>query len=771
MKKLAFDTETHRIGPGAIAPPMVCLSQAAQIDDGKQVTRLTSTGDGDQLRVNCELVLEPGHLLIGQNTAFDLAVLVTKFPELEKAVWDKLEAGEVTCTMIREQLLNLSTHGNLDFMSTPDGGRVKLGYSMKDLVLQYFGKDISGDKDDEDAWRTNYDTLDGVPSDKFPPDARAYAIDDAVHTLEIFNEQEKRVKSKSGYASLHTQSLHTAAHFALFLMTIRGMEVDPEEFKRVQKMLDAELAPAKLRRLIESGILRPGSPEEPYAKQRARAKDLVREFNPDATVIDFNEWREELEAAGIKFKKAVKPSINKKKLTALVEELCEEHRMPVKKTDKGGTCADAEVVANLSGLDDTMAEYEARQKLQKLVTTELPRMTWEGEIAKSVHFNFRPLLETGRTSSFASKLYPSGNGQQIDPRVRPCYKARDGHLLVSVDYSTLELCTTAQITYDLFGKSVHRDKINAGVDLHSFLGSQLALHLHADFGELCRKAEIEDDPDAVYAEFRNCKGHEDSAVAEFFAFYRKFAKPVGLGYPGGLGPITFISIAKKSYGVDIAEIASTMDQSEFEVTGSLLFYAKKLFGMTNDTFEWNGRLRAIALALKLRDIWLNTYPEMALYFKHVADNCGDEHNESIGERDDGRPVKGLCYTSPMGMHRAGASFTSVANGLCMQTPSAEGAKIACIMVTRACRDESVGSILYGSHPVDFVHDEILAEIPDDDKAHERVVEMQRIMEKAMQCVVSDVKIGTEGALMRRWDKRAEPVFVDGRLVVWEPKDG
>ena len=98
-----------------------------------------------------------------------------------------------------------------------------------------------------------------------------------------------------------------------------------------------------------------------------------------------------------------------------------------------------------------MSEYAARQKLAKLQSTYLPQLTYRneddprlGQLAARVHFEFDVVKETGRTSSFASRLYPSANGQNMDPRIRPCYRAEDGNIILSWDYSSLELVSLAQ---------------------------------------------------------------------------------------------------------------------------------------------------------------------------------------------------------------------------------------------------------------------------------------------------------------------------------------
>jgi DNA polymerase I-like protein with 3'-5' exonuclease and polymerase domains len=80
------------------------------------------------------------------------------------------------------------------------------------------------------------------------------------------------------------------------------------------------------------------------------------------------------------------------------------------------------------------------------------------------------------------------------------------------------------------------------------------------------------------------------------------------------------------------------------------------------------------------------------------------------------------------------------------------------------------SALYGSHPVMFIHDEIIAEVPQDDY-HEAGTELSRIMCDEMQKVVPSVRITASPAAMRRWYKNAEPVWKNGRLALWEPKAG
>ena len=167
MKILAFDTETYPIRPGAIAPKLVCASFAMRLD-GEAETVLVGNGDAGLREHIWWMLSEPGLRVVGQNIAFDLAVICAAYPEFEPAVWAKLEAGEITDTSIREKLLNLSTHGNLESVQG-----AKISYALDALVLKYLGRDISADKEGEDQVLVPLPA--GKPGDQ--PEYRAVVMD------------------------------------------------------------------------------------------------------------------------------------------------------------------------------------------------------------------------------------------------------------------------------------------------------------------------------------------------------------------------------------------------------------------------------------------------------------------------------------------------------------------------------------------------------------------------------------------------------------------
>lgn len=691
---VAIDTETDLLGPGNVAPKLICCSLATE---GQ--ASLYAGHDPELPELLESLLLDEDVTIVGHNFAFDLTVFARAFPHLLPAIFDALEAGRITDTRIREKLLNLSSHGKLDVLELPDGSTQPIRYSLMTLVADYMGIDRSAQKSGDDIWRLNYNTLEGVETKDYPQEAADYAKQDATDTLAVYWAQAKR-----GEAT--TEFFQTAADFALRLITCWGIKIDQEEAARVRAMLDEELAPDKLNLLVESGILTPAQGPQPY-------KADLKKIPPGPMDVDA------LIAQGIRFKAATNEKVSKSRLQALVKKLCTEHGLELKLTDKGGISTDKSVLRVLKGLDEVVAQYAHRQSLQKIVTTYLKPL----EGADTIHPDYDVLKETGRTSSYGSKLYPSVNIQQVDPRVRGCYVPRPGHVICSVDYEGLELASLAQTCYSLFGYSVHRDMINAGVNLHTYMGAQIAHRKDDGFRQYCQDSKA-NDPLSIYRTFSEFDGGTEEEQT-FFDKWRKMAKPADLGLPGGMGTSTFVTYAA-GYGVLLTEEE----------------------------------------AQEIKDIWFETFPEMKDYFNFVNKRLKDQSNSSVDE--DGNHVPLYAYTSPLGMYRAGATYCAAANGKALQTPSAEGAKIATFKVVRACYDWTQKSVLFGCRPLAFIHDEILGEIPEDEKMGDRANEVSKIMVDSMKKIMPDIDIRAEPALMHRWNKKAKTVINDdGELEVWE----
>ena len=76
------------------------------------------------------------------------------------------------------------------------------------------------------------------------------------------------------------------------------------------------------------------------------------------------------------------------------------------------------------------------------------------------------------------------------------------------------------------------------------------------------------------------------------------------------------------------------------------------------------------------------------------------------------------------------------------------------------------SPFFGSRPVVFVHDEIIAEVPEG-KLHEAAFRLSQIMVEAMSTLIRRVKISATPAAMRRWTKEATDKYENGKLIPYE----
>ena len=211
------------------------------------------------------------------------------------------------------------------------------------------------------------------------------------------------------------------------------------------------------------------------------------------------------------------------------------------------------------------------------------------------------------------------------------------------------------------------------------------------------------------------------AERTFFKRYRTTAKPVGLGFPGQLGP------EKMAFKI--------FPQYDLEAT--------------------------VADCAAFRELWLGVYPEMHLFRRWLKAEAEDPNHP-------GR----YRYTAGFGFQRVGATFAAAANGMLMQTDGALAAKIALFQLEQAARDPELRSFLYGRFDLNlFVHDEVMGATPDDPVQAPVVCEEVRdVMRKSLKLVCPDVDGDAESCLTRRWSKAAEPTYdSSGAMIPWEPE--
>lgn len=785
----SFDLETHLIGPGAVYPKPVCATFAERNGGYEPHTALVSNGDECWPKTFEEMLTwleedETRQIVAHNGHGFDEPVVAVHFPHLISRIFRALERGQFRDTITREKLLNLALNGVVDYYFTPDGQAKQIRYNLATLAAKYLGVDRTAVKGTDaegnvlrtDVWRNNFRTLDGVPSDKYPPDASQYALEDARDTLLIYYAQQSVARDKfvlpgavghdgQPFDVFRTEPLHVGAMFCLSLASYEGFRVDPAEVAILEAAVAKATQPEQIELLFSSGLFSRPLPPRPY-KNGAKNEDGTPKMvaaepahRSNKKLLEFvvSTWEKNQFCDEGPTDQNVHGCVNfgKECLQHGLPPL--KHTEPSKKFPKtpenplgGQISCDGEVIADLSTFDPVLGQYERYQGIQKLMTLEIPRLQDALKHGGTIHPSFDEFKKTGRTSSRRSKFFPSVNIQQIPrgidieemgpdckpllddkgkPRVikvepRHSYlPSRPGWVLVSIDYSSIELVSLASTLKRVLGYSTMLEKNNAGHDLHSFLGAQLARGLDSHFAEFCRDMRASQ-LDDIYKLFISLKAGS-SDEKKFFKSWRTFAKPVNLGFPGGLGLRTFIIYAKKLYGVVI---------------------------------------QGLEQAKQFREIFFMAFPEIREYLNdYVRNELKDD--DPVSEKHP------FSYWSPLGAYRTRCSFTEGANGFALQTPAAEGMKLALWRVQRACWDPEVKSCLYGCRVNAAIHDEVLISIPNDQWMHERAFEASRLWIEGMNVICPDAVVRAEPAAMHRWDKNGEPVYSksDKRLRVWEPK--
>jgi DNA polymerase-1 len=329
--------------------------------------------------------------------------------------------------------------------------------------------------------------------------------------------------------------------------------------------------------------------------------------------------------------------------------------------------------------------------------------------------------------------------------VRDCFRARPGYVYCSVDYSAGELCTLAQVCLWLFGKSHMADTINASGDPGA---------LHTAFAATLSGRTAEEMTMLVKAKDEDAK--KKRTVAKFLNF----------GLPGGMGAAKFILTArKKNAGTTRLPDGSEVPGIRFCV---LLLGAERC-GVERVT-EWKGRPRRRSA----RPASSSSRPSCGRRGSGSGPRSASTSAWVTGRVDGGGELP--CFATER--VRGGLDFTNGANNG-FQALLADAAKHALRAVVRECYLDE-GSPLFGSRPIFFAHDEIMAEMPET-TAHLAGPRMSQVMVAKGREYVEDVAMVADPALMFTWSKAVESVYrsADGRfydrpdvgrtLVPWELK--
>lgn len=231
MRIVSVDTETEKILPGLLTPPLACLTWTERV--GAELPRnILAPEDG--LEFFWQTIRDQDVCQCGSNLIYDLGVLVEACPEKHRAellalIFRALRDGRISQTDTRESLLLLAD-GLLSWH--PQENR-KPGVGLGDVCKRRLGLDISADKKNPDAWRLRYGELVGVPLEFWPEDAVRYAVDDPRIDLLCWEHQLEEAQ-REGYTDPNLPWLvvdegrKVATAWALQLCSIHGLRTDAE---------------------------------------------------------------------------------------------------------------------------------------------------------------------------------------------------------------------------------------------------------------------------------------------------------------------------------------------------------------------------------------------------------------------------------------------------------------------------------------------------------------------------------------------------------------
>ncbi len=408
--KIAFDTETRCFAPGYMAPHMVCFSYAV---GSTQVLR-KGLWHVKQAEPKIATLFQSAIVnqipLIGQNTAYDMAVISHTYPDLADLVWDCYDANVVRDTIVRQKLIDIAT-GRYRGFRAENGVWVPLSYSLADLARRHLKKDL-----DKDTWRLRYAELEPLPLAKWPEGAKYYSTEDAVTTLEVYWSQDAakdRYPREAAYF-FRDEIEQTKHAWWLHLMSVQGIHTEPKAVQRLAERARAELD-------------RTGKILEEYGL-------LVKGKRKVGKVRDRLQYLHDTEGLQLRY------------------------------TDNGQIVTDSDACRE-SG-DPLLHAYCEYTSNQKTLSADVAAFSQGFETP--IHSRFESLAKTGRTTSSKPNIQNVGK----KAGVRECFRSRTG-LFAAADYSGLELRTLAQVCLRLVGYSRLAEMLNAGIDPHLSLGATI----------------------------------------------------------------------------------------------------------------------------------------------------------------------------------------------------------------------------------------------------------------------------------------------------------
>jgi hypothetical protein len=302
-----------------------------------------------------------------------------------------------------------------------------------------------------------------------------------------------------------------------------------------------------------------------------------------------------------------------------------------------------------------------------------------------------------------------------DHSVRGCFVPRPGRVFIGADIEMLELCTLAQVEIWLLKDHRKAKQINSGMDLHCLTG---AAYMGKPYEEFYRIAKgVDPDPKV------KLKYTKDKKAANI----RNMSKVPGFGKPGGMADITLVGFARASYGIKLGATESNPRPSREE---------------------------AEAEAIRLGGFWRRANPNDQDYLDRMRHTKGADgmYHVIVGHPSIGTVIR-----------RGKATYCSACNSP-FQGLGAIAAGCITFELQRRCYTDP-GSDLYGCRLVIHAYDEWILEC-EEERITEAGTELEEVIRDFGLRKIPDVGLRAEAVAMSSWDKSAQTVKKDGRLLVW-----
>ena len=650
-----LDTETKLISPGRQAPEMACLSYVLRDSNGQEAQGLIHWTDA--YRFMDHLLKRPDCTFVGANTPYDMLVCWAQFPALAPLIFQAYEEDRVQDVQTRQKLLDIAAGCFRGYLNTKFKW-VPLKYSLDDLTRRHTERTL-----DKDTWRLRYGELRPYPVEHWPQGAVDYAMGDAIATRDIWDSQER---AAAGSAVLEDQFRQTRGDWFLKLGSCWGLRTDGAAVDAL------EVATVKAYDALEVELIQAGlitvkniggkNPRQERTRNTKAAKALM------------------LQVCGWV---PCEPGKGKNGTDYLPVR---SDALPLVMTE-GGDVALGQEPCDDTG-DPTLGKYGDFGGLKTLISKDITAL--RSGAMYPIHTRYE-LLATGRCSSSGPNIQ---NWRRLKG-IRECFIPRPGYVFLQEDVGGLELATLAETCMEVLGYSALATALNAGIDVHTALAAKILGWSYED----ARVVQKAGPPHPEYSRF-------DDA--------RQSAKVANFGFPGGLGPVSFVEFAKANYGVIV-----TVDR-----------------------------------ARELKAQWLEQWPEMQAYFAWIDAHMTNPDGTGQIKQLYSNRIRGMC------------SYTQACNSF-FQGLGADIMKHVGFRLVKACYlDRS--SPIYGGRPVVFAHDENIVEYPEGPGMHDAAMELTRITEEEAKPWLKHVTIKAPPVIMRVWSKNAKATYgTDGRLVPWE----